>query len=109
MMINNETSADDKKEAEKSRQIRIRQASKHLDVEKNPCIMEQDFAFRCMDEHDYDREKCSRHFQNYKNCREFWSFVTRDRKRKGVKPYLPPADEREEVKKQYSKVMPWLK
>lgn len=39
MMVNNESTAEEKKEAEKSRQIRIRKASKHLDVEKNPCIM----------------------------------------------------------------------
>nr|XP_058899389.1 coiled-coil-helix-coiled-coil-helix domain-containing protein 7 isoform X3 [Kogia breviceps] len=42
------------------------------DPDINPCLLESDASTRCMDENNYDREKCSTHFLKYKNCRKFW-------------------------------------
>ncbi|GAB5583983.1 coiled-coil-helix-coiled-coil-helix domain-containing protein 7 isoform X1 [Prionailurus iriomotensis] len=43
------------------------------DPDINPCLSESDASTRCMDENNYDREKCSTYFLKYKNCRKFWT------------------------------------
>ncbi|KAL6040914.1 hypothetical protein STEG23_037890 [Scotinomys teguina] len=35
-------------------------------------LWESDASTRCMDENNYDRERCSNYFLKYKNCRRFW-------------------------------------
>ncbi|KAF6098903.1 coiled-coil-helix-coiled-coil-helix domain containing 7 [Phyllostomus discolor] len=42
------------------------------DPDTNPCLLESDASARCMDENNYDKERCSTYFLRYKNCRKFW-------------------------------------
>ncbi|XP_025111256.1 coiled-coil-helix-coiled-coil-helix domain-containing protein 7-like [Pomacea canaliculata] len=86
----------------------IEKASRQLDKEKHPCITEQEMSLKCLDDNGYDRDKCNKHFQNYRNCREFWRLVVLDRKRKGVTPYLPPPQERSNIKQEYKHLIPWM-
>ncbi|XP_058899388.1 coiled-coil-helix-coiled-coil-helix domain-containing protein 7 isoform X2 [Kogia breviceps] len=67
------------------------------DPDINPCLLESDASTRCMDENNYDREKCSTHFLKYKNCRKFWNSVMIQRRRNGVKPSMPTAAERDVI------------
>ena len=89
------------------KQLRKGNPSKHSDDEKNPCQKEHEQSLACLSENAYDRDKCSKSFQNYKNCRDFWRNVTQDRERKGIKPYLPLPEDRNAIKKEYRKWMPW--
>ncbi|XP_005103878.1 coiled-coil-helix-coiled-coil-helix domain-containing protein 7 [Aplysia californica] len=68
---------------------------------KDPCVKEHDMALKCLDDGGYDRSKCEDFFTNYRNCRKFWKFVSDDRRKKGITPYLPPPEEREQVKTEY--------
>ncbi|XP_021568708.1 coiled-coil-helix-coiled-coil-helix domain-containing protein 7 isoform X1 [Carlito syrichta] len=67
------------------------------DPDINPCLSESDASTRCMDENNYDRERCSTHFLKYKNCRRFWNSVMLQRRQNGVKPFMPTAAERDEI------------
>jgi hypothetical protein len=87
--------------SEVDRQKRIRSASRWADDASNPCIKESQQSLQCMMDNDFDRDKCSLYFQNYRNCLDFWKRVTRDRRRQGIKPYLPPLDERDSIKAEY--------
>ncbi|KAK7101001.1 hypothetical protein V1264_023853 [Littorina saxatilis] len=86
---------------------RVEKATRQLDLEKNPCTKEQQMSYQCLDDNGYDRDQCSKHFQNYKNCRQFWHLVTSDRKRKGIEPALPPPKDRPQAMEDYKFVMPW--
>ncbi|KFM80435.1 Coiled-coil-helix-coiled-coil-helix domain-containing protein 7, partial [Stegodyphus mimosarum] len=74
--------------------------------ETNACYKEHTLSLACLDEFYYSREKCDHYFQNYKNCKAFWSFVYSERRRKGITPYLPPVEERVKVKEEY---LPYFK
>ncbi|KAK5647342.1 hypothetical protein RI129_002234 [Pyrocoelia pectoralis] len=77
------------------------------DQEKyNPCLKEQQITYKCFDKFNYDKEKCELEIYNYKECKSFWHRVKGDRKRKGIKPYLPDPEEREQIKLQYMKSKP---
>ncbi|KAG8520693.1 Coiled-coil-helix-coiled-coil-helix domain-containing protein 7, partial [Galemys pyrenaicus] len=52
---------------------------------------ESDASTRCMNENNYDKERCSAYFLKYKNCRKFWNSVMLQRKQNGVKPSMPTA------------------
>ncbi|XP_040828481.1 coiled-coil-helix-coiled-coil-helix domain-containing protein 7 [Ochotona curzoniae] len=67
------------------------------DPDINPCLSESDASARCMDENNYDREKCSSYFLKYKNCRRFWNSIMIQRRQSGVKPPMPTAAERAEI------------
>ncbi|XP_053415338.1 coiled-coil-helix-coiled-coil-helix domain-containing protein 7 isoform X1 [Nycticebus coucang] len=58
---------------------------------------ESDASTRCMDENNYDREKCSIYFLKYKHCRKFWNSIMVQRRQDGVKPSMPTAAERDEI------------
>ncbi|XP_012516925.1 PREDICTED: coiled-coil-helix-coiled-coil-helix domain-containing protein 7 isoform X2 [Propithecus coquereli] len=58
---------------------------------------ESDASARCMDENNYDRERCSTYFLKYKNCRKFWNSIMNQRRQNGVKPPMPTAAERDEI------------
>ncbi|XP_076439816.1 coiled-coil-helix-coiled-coil-helix domain-containing protein 7-like [Babylonia areolata] len=90
-----------------SRRVRVEKASRQADIDKNPCTKEQQMSFQCLDDNAYDRDKCSKHFLNYKHCREFWSLVVSDRKRKDIKPYLPAPEDRKQALQDYKHIMPW--
>ncbi|XP_037856409.1 coiled-coil-helix-coiled-coil-helix domain-containing protein 7 isoform X2 [Chlorocebus sabaeus] len=42
------------------------------DPDINPCLSESDASTRCLDENNYEKERCSTYFLKYKNCRKFW-------------------------------------
>ncbi|XP_057646620.1 coiled-coil-helix-coiled-coil-helix domain-containing protein 7 [Chionomys nivalis] len=67
------------------------------DPDINPCLSESDASTRCMDENNYDRERCSNYFLKYKNCRRFWNSVMIQRRQNGVEPSMPTAAERDEI------------
>lgn len=67
----------------------------------NPCYKESQLSFKCMAENDYDKDKCVLFFENYKNCKGFWTEIRKDRKRNGTKPYLPLPEDRDRVKAEF--------
>ncbi|ALC44787.1 CG4186 [Drosophila busckii] len=72
----------------------------------NPCLKEQELSFKCLHKNNFDRDKCEVYFVNYNNCKEFWNKVRSDRRAKGIVPYLPPVEERAEIKAEYMKNKP---
>ncbi|XP_022915209.1 coiled-coil-helix-coiled-coil-helix domain-containing protein 7 [Onthophagus taurus] len=74
----------------------------NFDQEKhNPCLKEQELTIRCFNDNNFVKEKCAFEMENYKICKGFWFSVKAERRRKGIKPYLPPVEEREQIKKDY--------
>ncbi|XP_046738585.1 coiled-coil-helix-coiled-coil-helix domain-containing protein 7 [Diprion similis] len=71
--------------------------------ENNPCLKEHHLSLKCLNDNNADHDACSLHFINYKNCKDFWYQVTRERRRHGVTPYLPPPAERLKIKEDYFK------
>nr|XP_033785813.1 coiled-coil-helix-coiled-coil-helix domain-containing protein 7 isoform X2 [Geotrypetes seraphini] len=57
-------------------------------------LKETDASRKCMDENNYKKEMCTNYFLKYKRCRGFWGTVVMQRRRDGVKPNMPTADER---------------
>ncbi|XP_078543413.1 coiled-coil-helix-coiled-coil-helix domain-containing protein 7 isoform X2 [Lissotriton helveticus] len=64
------------------------------DIDLNPCLEETDASSKCMDDNNYKKDQCNNFFLKYKNCRKFWSAVMMQRRREGVKPTMPTAEER---------------
>lgn len=92
----------DTEEKEKLRETRKRKNATILTSEfNNPCVKEHNQVYNCLNENAYNYNQCKNHTDNYKMCKEFWGRVQRDRKMKGIKPYLPDPEDREEVKKSY--------
>jgi len=83
------------------RQRRIKNASRLADDTNNACIKESQLSLKCMMDNDFDRDKCTLFFQNYRNCLDFWKRVYKDRRRAGILPYMPPASERDGIKEEY--------
>ncbi|KAF6098904.1 coiled-coil-helix-coiled-coil-helix domain containing 7 [Phyllostomus discolor] len=78
--------------------VRMPMVTRRLrDPDTNPCLLESDASARCMDENNYDKERCSTYFLRYKNCRKFWNSVMMQRRQNGVKPPMPTAAERDEI------------
>lgn len=67
----------------------------------NPCLKEQELTYRCYDLHNYDKEKCFLEIENYKTCKKFWGKISALRRSQGIKPSLPPVEEREKIKQEY--------
>ncbi|CAG9131620.1 unnamed protein product [Plutella xylostella] len=67
----------------------------------NPCLKEQDQSYNCLDKNNYDHEKCQVYFDNYNICKKFWGQVYRDRKAKGIHPFLPDIEEREKIRMEH--------
>lgn len=86
---------------EEERVKNIARTTKLSHVDKNPCIKEQDMAYKCLDENNYDRNVCAGYFENYKKCKDFWGTVRVDRRRAGIVPNLPPAAERDQIKRDF--------
>uniref|UniRef100_A0A8B9F4C3 Coiled-coil-helix-coiled-coil-helix domain-containing protein 7 n=1 Tax=Amazona collaria TaxID=241587 RepID=A0A8B9F4C3_9PSIT len=42
------------------------------DHDVNPCIVETDASNKCMDDSNYNKDKCTAYFLKYRNCRKFW-------------------------------------
>ncbi|EDX11280.1 GD14905 [Drosophila simulans] len=69
-------------------------------------IPEQELSFKCLNQNNFDRDKCEIYFANYNNCKEFWNKVKIERRAKGIAPYLPPLAERDGIKAEYMKGKP---
>jgi len=60
---------------------------------KDPCWRESKVSLACLDENGYDKGKCQREFENYRNCKGFWNSVSWARKREGLYPLTPESEE----------------
>ncbi|KAJ8277654.1 hypothetical protein GJAV_G00078130 [Gymnothorax javanicus] len=72
-------------------------ARKVRDHDINPCIEESDGSRKCLDANNYNKDMCLAYFHRYKNCRKFWHEIMLSRRRGGVKPEMPTADERRQI------------
>ncbi|KAK8783951.1 coiled-coil-helix-coiled-coil-helix domain-containing protein 7 isoform X2 [Amblyomma americanum] len=72
-------------------------------LKNNPCHKEQQLSMKCLDDNGYDYDKCQHYFDNFKACKGFWVGVMRERRRNGIKPVLPPPEEREAIKAEHLK------
>lgn len=70
---------------------------KLTDLDINPCLEETDDSRKCLDANNYKKDMCSSYFIRYKNCRKFWHNIMTQRRRDGVKPDMPNADERQQI------------
>nr|XP_045622278.1 coiled-coil-helix-coiled-coil-helix domain-containing protein 7-like [Procambarus clarkii]XP_045622279.1 coiled-coil-helix-coiled-coil-helix domain-containing protein 7-like [Procambarus clarkii] len=95
----------DPSKTEDERNENIRKGTKVVHDDKNPCIKEHKLSFKCLDDNSYNRELCGSYFDNYNRCREFWNQVRVDRRKAGIVPHLPPAEERDHIKKEYMEKM----
>ncbi|XP_071644700.1 coiled-coil-helix-coiled-coil-helix domain-containing protein 7 isoform X1 [Temnothorax longispinosus] len=78
-----------------------RRALRHNQETDNPCYKEHLQSLRCLDSNQKDRNACEPYFLNYKNCKNFWASVQTERRSKGIKPYMPPLEERVKIKAEY--------
>ncbi|RLU26826.1 hypothetical protein DMN91_000623 [Ooceraea biroi] len=79
----------------KNSSLRIKQE------EMNPCYKEHLLSLKCLNSNQGQHKLCEVYFINYKNCKKFWSNVQSERRLKGIKPYLPPLEERAKIKADY--------
>ncbi|XP_029156179.1 coiled-coil-helix-coiled-coil-helix domain-containing protein 7-like, partial [Nylanderia fulva] len=68
----------------------------------NPCYKEHLLSLKCLDTNQENRKACEVYFVNYKNCKEFW--VRSERKLQGIRPYMPPFEERAKIKADFLKL-----
>ncbi|XP_034190332.1 coiled-coil-helix-coiled-coil-helix domain-containing protein 7 [Osmia lignaria lignaria] len=85
--------------AEKNLNAR-KQFTRNQELE-NPCWKEHNISLKCLDKNNYDYEKCTLQFENYKTCKSFWKHVVTDRTIRNIQPALPLPEDREKVKAQY--------
>ncbi|KAM9386521.1 coiled-coil-helix-coiled-coil-helix domain-containing protein 7 isoform 1-T5 [Phaethornis superciliosus] len=74
-----------------------RHAQQLRDHDINPCVEETDASRKCMDDNNYNKNMCTDYFLKYKSCRKFWHAVMMQRKRNGIKPEMPSAEERKKM------------
>uniref|UniRef100_A0A8C4UH03 Coiled-coil-helix-coiled-coil-helix domain-containing protein 7 n=2 Tax=Falco TaxID=8952 RepID=A0A8C4UH03_FALTI len=74
-----------------------RHAQQFRDHDTNPCIAETDASRKCMDDNNYKKDMCTDYFLKYKSCRKFWHNIMIQRRRNGVKPEMPSAEERKKI------------
>ncbi|XP_018006490.1 coiled-coil-helix-coiled-coil-helix domain-containing protein 7 [Hyalella azteca] len=65
-----------------------------LDDRNNPCVKEHNLTHQCLDRNNFDHAICRAYFENYKVCKKFWGDISLQRRRAGLKPYLPTPEER---------------
>ncbi|CDW58422.1 hypothetical protein TTRE_0000673301 [Trichuris trichiura] len=63
----------------------------------NPCGKEAEISSKCLIRTGGSREQCQLEFQNYNLCRSFWDQVIKERRSKGITPFLPSPVERAEI------------
>lgn len=64
----------------------------------NPCYKEHLLSLKCLETNQKDQNTCELYFLNYKSCKDFWASVQTERRSKGIKPYMPPLEERIKIK-----------
>ncbi|XP_033011158.1 coiled-coil-helix-coiled-coil-helix domain-containing protein 7 isoform X2 [Lacerta agilis] len=67
------------------------------DHDINPCLVEADASSKCMDKNNYNRDACTLYFLRYKSCKKFWNGIVMQRRKDGIKPDMPTAEEREKI------------
>ncbi|XP_050356257.1 coiled-coil-helix-coiled-coil-helix domain-containing protein 7 [Nymphalis io] len=75
---------------------------KNLEAERmNPCLKEQEKSYECLNKNNFVQEKCEAYFDNYNTCKKFWGKVSKDRRARGLTPYLPDVADRDRIKGEY--------
>nr|XP_056710271.1 coiled-coil-helix-coiled-coil-helix domain-containing protein 7 [Euleptes europaea] len=67
------------------------------DDDTNPCVLETDASRKCMENNNYNKDMCTSHFLKYKSCRKFWNGIMIQRRKDGIKPAMPTAEERTKI------------
>ena len=57
---------------------------------------------KCLERHQMDRAFCQSEITAYTQCKKFWLLVGRARTNEGIRPKLPPLEERAAVAEQYA-------
>ena len=70
----------------------------------DPCFKERQMSLRCMDSNHYDKDECAREFENFKNCKGFWTEIIKIRRRDGILPDIPPPEERDDIRRAHFKL-----
>ncbi|XP_055320049.1 coiled-coil-helix-coiled-coil-helix domain-containing protein 7 isoform X1 [Sitodiplosis mosellana] len=84
--------------------------------EADPCWKERQLMYKCLDENNYDKDKCEAYVKNGKYCKKFWvnfpsksfhsrfsSAIADDRKQKMIFPSMPIGEEREKIREECMK------
>ncbi|XP_077991464.1 coiled-coil-helix-coiled-coil-helix domain-containing protein 7-like [Glandiceps talaboti] len=85
-------------ELEKKRRGPNTKAKRLTDADNNPCTVEANASFQCLHDYNFNRDSCMTEFYTYKNCKKFWNQVMAERRKNGVRPALPPAEERDSIR-----------
>lgn len=75
---------------------RLRKAQEEV----NPCLNEQRLSLKCLSDHDFHKEQCQQYFDNYNECKRFWTAIKKERHRLDQRPYMPGTAERERILKE---------
>lgn len=59
------------------------------DHRTNPCLKESKASMKCLDENNYDKNKCAMYFEAYKECKKSWNERKAARRRQGMPPNDP--------------------
>ncbi|KAI0208282.1 hypothetical protein LSAT2_007037 [Lamellibrachia satsuma] len=95
-----ENVVEEKRSESNSKPRKLPRATRVSDEIKNPCKKESELAMKCMHDSNFSKDDCSLYFQNYRNCMGFWQGISRERRRLGIKPNMPPPEEREQIKRE---------
>ncbi|XP_034982078.1 coiled-coil-helix-coiled-coil-helix domain-containing protein 7 isoform X1 [Zootoca vivipara] len=74
-----------------------RKVQRLRDHDINPCLVEADASSKCMDKNNYNKDACTLYFLRYKSCKKFWNGIVMQRRKDGIKPDMPTAEEREKI------------
>lgn len=80
---------------------KIKQTNRDRYEANEPCGKERQLSLNCLEDHDYDHSKCSLAFENFRFCKQFWNRIYRERAEKGIRPFLPPPEEREAIQREH--------
>ncbi|XP_007889197.1 coiled-coil-helix-coiled-coil-helix domain-containing protein 7 [Callorhinchus milii] len=81
-----------------------RSAQKLRDEDINPCLKETDGSKKCLEANNYNRDLCTYHFLRYKMCRKFWNNIMIERRKNGIIPNMPTAEERRTILEEYKAI-----
>ncbi|XP_068093512.1 coiled-coil-helix-coiled-coil-helix domain-containing protein 7 isoform X2 [Hyperolius riggenbachi] len=73
-------------------------------VDNHPCLEESDNSLKCLDVNNYQKDKCTEFFIKYKECKKFWHAIVIQRRRQGITPVMPTAEERKHILASYGHV-----
>ncbi|XP_039289172.1 coiled-coil-helix-coiled-coil-helix domain-containing protein 7 [Nilaparvata lugens] len=91
----------DESKIKRATKNRLRDASNLNSEYNNPCIKEHKQVHKCLNDNNYNHDRCRFHFENYNSCQAFWKSVQSDRRKKDIRPYLPVPEDREQIKQAY--------